>query len=141
MRHGDRCDSGAHSANGHRVRWRASTESSITREGWVRADFSLTIGYADDVKQAREIMSQIASADPRVLNNPPFEVVVDELGDNSVRLLIFPYVTPDNYRAVRNAMRGQTKAAISRSGHRLRVARTKRALPHSHTGQTARRAH
>jgi small-conductance mechanosensitive channel len=45
-----------------------------------------------------------------VLSNPPFEVVVDDLGDNSVRLLVFPYVALDNYWAVRNVLREQIKA-------------------------------
>jgi len=88
---------------------------NYSREGRVRADANLTISYGENVKQARELITQIASRDPRVLTDPPF-VVVDDLGDSGVRLLVFPYVTPDNYWAVRNDMREQIKDRFDESG-------------------------
>jgi len=89
---------------------------NYSREGRVRADVNLTISYGENVHQARELITQIASRDPRVLADPPFEVVVDDLGDSGVRLLVFPYVTPDNYWAVRNDMREQIKDRFDESG-------------------------
>ena len=89
---------------------------NYSREGRVRADVSLTISYGENVNQARELITQIAARDPRVLTDPPFEVVVDDLGDSGVRLLVFPYVTPDNYWAVRNDMREQIKDRFDECG-------------------------
>jgi small conductance mechanosensitive channel len=89
---------------------------NYSREGRVRADFSLTISYGDNVNQARELITRIASRDRRVLADPPFEVVVDELGDNGVRLLVFPFVAPDNYWGVRNDMREQIKNRFDAAG-------------------------
>jgi small conductance mechanosensitive channel len=57
---------------------------NYSRIGQVRADFSLTVNYAEEVNNARALIAQIAAADERVLRDPPFEVVVDELGDSGV---------------------------------------------------------
>jgi small conductance mechanosensitive channel len=84
--------------------------TNYTRMGRVRADVSLTVGYGQNVSQARAAITQIAASDRRVLTDPPFEVVVDELGENGVRLLVFPYVAPGDYWVVRNDLREQIKA-------------------------------
>jgi small conductance mechanosensitive channel len=89
---------------------------NYSRMGRVRADFNLTISYGQDVSQARAVIAHIASADPRVLRDPPFEVVVDELGDNGVRLSVFPYVLPQNYWAVRNDLRERVNAQFDTAG-------------------------
>jgi small conductance mechanosensitive channel len=92
---------------------------NYSRIGQVRADFSLTVNYAEDVTNARALITQIAAADERVLRNPPFEVVVDELGDNGVRLLVLPYVAPDDYWGVRSDMRERIKARFDTAGIRF----------------------
>jgi small conductance mechanosensitive channel len=97
-------------------------ESGITnyaRMGRVRADVSLTVGYGQDVSQARAAITQIAASDRRVLPDPPFEVVVDELGEDGVRLLVFPYVAPGDYWVVRNHLREQIKARFEAAGIRF----------------------
>jgi small conductance mechanosensitive channel len=87
---------------------------NYSRLGQVRADFTLTVNYAEDVNRARALIGQ--TADARVLRDPPLEVVVDELGDNGVRLLVLPYVLPENYWAVRNDMREQVKTRFDAAG-------------------------
>jgi small conductance mechanosensitive channel len=98
--------------------------TNYSRLGQVRADFTLTVNYAEDVSRARALISQIAAADQRVLLDPPLEVVVDDLGDNGVRLLVLPYVAPDNYWAVRNEMREMIKTRFDAVG--IRFARPER---------------
>jgi small-conductance mechanosensitive channel len=49
----------------------------------------------------------------------PLEVVVDDLGDNGVRLLALPYVATDNCGAVRNDMRELVKARFDAIGIRF----------------------
>jgi small conductance mechanosensitive channel len=108
---------------------------NYSRIGQVRADFTLTINYAEDVSRARALISQIAAADERVLLDPPLEVVVDELGDNGVRLLVLPYVATDNYWAVRNAMREQVKARFDAVGIRFALPERNVHFPQTdHTG-------
>jgi small-conductance mechanosensitive channel len=41
------------------------------------------------------------------------------LGDNGVRLLVLPYVAPDNYWAVRNDLREQVKTRSDAVGIRF----------------------
>jgi small conductance mechanosensitive channel len=93
--------------------------TNYTRMGRVRADVSLTVGYGEDVSHARAVITQIAAGDRRVLADPPFEVVVDELGENGVRLLVFPYVAPADYWVVRNHLREQIKARFDAAGIRF----------------------
>jgi small conductance mechanosensitive channel len=92
---------------------------NYSRLGQIRADFTLTVNYAEDVTRARALIGQIAAADERVLPDPPLAVVVDDLGDNGVRLLVLPYVATDNYWAVRNDMREQVKARFDAVGIRF----------------------
>jgi small conductance mechanosensitive channel len=89
---------------------------NYSRMGRVRADFNLTVSYGQDVGQARAAIADIASADPRVLRDPPFEVVVEELGDNGVCPSVFPYVLPQDYWAVRNDLRERIKARFDAAG-------------------------
>jgi small conductance mechanosensitive channel len=83
---------------------------NYSRIGQVRADFTVTVGYGQNVDDARRLITEISAADERVLANPPIQVVVDELGENGVRLLVLPYVAPDNYWGVRSDMRERVKA-------------------------------
>jgi small conductance mechanosensitive channel len=106
---------------------------NYSRLGQVRADFTLTVRYAEDVNQARALITEIAAADERVLVEPPFQVVVDELGDNGVRLLVLPYVAPDNYWGVRSDLREQVKTRFDAAG--IRFALPERNVHVSHVAQ------
>ena len=93
--------------------------TNYTRMGRVRADFRLAVGYGEDVGRARAVIAQIAASDRRVLADPPLEVVVDELGENGVRLLVLPFVAPEHYWAARNHLREQIKARFDAAGIRF----------------------
>jgi small conductance mechanosensitive channel len=92
---------------------------NYSRLGQVRADFTLTVRFAEDVNEARAVIAEIAAADERVLAEPAFQVVVDDLGDSGVRLLVLPYVLPDNYWGVRSDLREQVKARFDAAGIRF----------------------
>jgi small conductance mechanosensitive channel len=92
---------------------------NYSRLGQVRADITLTVRYAEDVNDARAVITEIAAADERVLAEPPFQVVVDDLGESGVRLLVLPYVLPDNYWGVRSDLREQVKARFDAAGIRF----------------------
>ena len=98
--------------------------TNYTRMGRVRADFSLAVGYGEDIGRARAVIAQIAASDPRVLAEPPLEVVVDELGENGVRLLVLPFVAPEHYWVARNHLREQINARFAAAG--IRFARPQR---------------
>jgi small conductance mechanosensitive channel len=94
-------------------------ESGVVNYSWigrVRADFTLTVGYGEDVDHVRAVMAEVAAADERVLSDPPFEVIVEELGDHGVRLHAYPAVAPQHFWLVRNDLREQVKARFDAEG-------------------------
>jgi small conductance mechanosensitive channel len=92
---------------------------NYTRKGHIWSDFSLTVDYGEDLSRVREVITEIVANDHRILRDPPFAVVVDELGENGVRLLVFPTVRPRDYWDVRNELRGQIKARFDAEGIRF----------------------
>jgi len=51
-----------------------------------RLDWSISIGYGDDIQKAREILLSILESDDRVLKDPSIFIKVEALGDSSVNL-------------------------------------------------------
>jgi small conductance mechanosensitive channel len=92
---------------------------NYTRQGHIWSDFSLTVDYGEDLSRVREAITELAAKDNRILHHPPILVVVDELGENGVRLLVFPTVRPKDYWDVRNDLREQIKARFDAEGIRF----------------------
>jgi small conductance mechanosensitive channel len=92
---------------------------NYTRMGRIWADFSLTVDYREDLDRVRALISEIAASDTRILSDPPFDIFVDDLGENGVRLQVHPTVAPAHYWAVRNDLRGQIKARFDAEGIRF----------------------
>jgi len=64
-----------------------------------RVDLVASIGYDNNIGQARDILQAIMAAHPLVVAEPPPTIDVLELGDNSVNLAVRPWVkTPDFWR-------------------------------------------
>jgi len=78
---------------------------NYSRLGHVRADFTLTVDYGEDISRVRDVITELAAQDARILPEPPCAVFVTDLGENGVRLLVLPTVAPANYLAVRNELR------------------------------------
>jgi small conductance mechanosensitive channel len=69
--------------------------TNYSREPIRRADINLGIDYSSDIKQARDVLLEIAK-DPRVLAEPEPVVFVTGLGDSAVNLSLRVWVaTPD----------------------------------------------
>lgn len=49
-----------------------------------RVDMVFGIGYGDSIEKAKQVLTRLADSDPRVLKDPAPQIVVGELGDNSV---------------------------------------------------------
>ena len=62
-----------------------------------RVDMVFGIGYDDDIKQAKQILEDVVSADPRVLKDPPPTIAVSELADSSVNFVVRPWVNSADY--------------------------------------------
>ena len=60
----------------------------------IRLNLPFGISYSDDIHKARQSVMAVLNKSPFVLQDPKPEVVVVELGDNSVNLLARPWVSP-----------------------------------------------
>lgn len=56
-----------------------------------RVDMVFGIGYDDDIKKAKEILTKIVEGNDKVLKDPAPVVAVHELGDSSVNLVCRPW--------------------------------------------------
>lgn len=65
-----------------------------------RVDMVFGVSYDDDLKKAKEILTDLVTSDDRVLKDPAPVIAVSELGDSSVNLVVRPWVKPADYWGV-----------------------------------------
>ncbi len=65
-----------------------------------RIDFVFGIGYGDDIKQAKDVLQDIIAKDKRILREPAAAIAVAELADNSVNIIVRPWVNTSDYWSV-----------------------------------------
>lgn len=79
-----------------------------------RMEIAVGVGYEDDLRQARELLLDIARREPLVLDTPEPFVQVKNLGESSVDLMLFAYASNADFgeassrvvEAVRNELIG-----------------------------------
>ncbi len=81
-----------------------------------RIDMVFGIGYDDDIKKAKEIMSDVISKDDRVLKDPAPLIAVSELADSSVNFVVRPWVNSADYWAVKFDLTEAIKLAFDQEG-------------------------
>jgi small conductance mechanosensitive channel len=65
-----------------------------------RVDMVFGIGYDDDIKKAKDILSKLMEDDERILKDPEPLVAVSELADSSVNFVVRPWVKAEDYWSV-----------------------------------------
>jgi small conductance mechanosensitive channel len=90
--------------------------TNFTTKQVLRTDLVFGIGYGDDIAQARRLIEELVLADPRVLAEPPLQILVTELGDNSVNLGVRAAVSSADYWALQNDLREQVKLRFDQEG-------------------------
>lgn len=81
-----------------------------------RIDLVFSIGYEDDLRRARDVITQLIQADERILKDPEPLVAVGELAANSVNLFVRPWVRTDDYWTVRFDLTEKIKLAFDDAG-------------------------
>lgn len=66
-----------------------------------RVDLTFGIGYGDDIGKAIEVIKGVLEADERILGEPEYRVGVTALGDNSVNILVWPWVNRTDFLDVK----------------------------------------
>lgn len=81
-----------------------------------RVDFVFGVGYDDDLKVAREILTRVCTSHPKVLAEPEFNIFVLNLGDSSVDFAVRPWVKTADYWTVWGDVLEQAKAELEAAG-------------------------
>ncbi|MFI8381910.1 mechanosensitive ion channel family protein [Pseudomonas sp. NPDC079086] len=89
--------------------------TNYSREPKRRADIKLGIDYSSDIKQAREVLLEIAK-DPRVHADPAPVVFVTGLGDSAINVSLRVWVDTPNFWPVTFAFIEQAKERLTEAG-------------------------
>jgi len=73
------------------------TITNYSKRSTRRVDMVFGIGYDDDIKKAKEIMTRVLAEDDRVLKEPAPLVAVAELADSSVNFNVRPWCATAEY--------------------------------------------
>lgn len=71
--------------------------TNVTANDTRRVDLVIGIGYGDNIKKAKEVLSRIIKEDERILESPAAKVAVSELADSSVNFVVRPWVKTGDY--------------------------------------------
>lgn len=81
-----------------------------------RIDLVIGISYDSDLRQAKQILDEILSADSRILKDPAPVVAVSALADSAVQLIVRPWVDAEHYWPVYWATLEKIKLAFDEQG-------------------------
>ncbi|KAB8040911.1 mechanosensitive ion channel [Silvanigrella paludirubra] len=95
--------------------WNSSIKN-FTKNGTRRLDFIVGISYENQVEKAKEILTNLARLDGRILKEPSPLVALTALGDNSVSMMLRCWVSVDNYWDVNYYLYKTVKETFDSSG-------------------------
>jgi small conductance mechanosensitive channel len=81
-----------------------------------RVDLTIGVSYDDDVQQVKQVLTDLVTADPLVLEQPAPFVALSDFGDNSVNFVIRVWVKRPDFRSVRFGLPEQIKQAFDAQG-------------------------
>lgn len=74
-----------------------SNITNYSAKGTRRVDLVIGVGYGDDLSKVKQVLQHVMDAEQRVLKSPQVTIAVSELGDNSVNLVVRPWVKTADY--------------------------------------------
>jgi small conductance mechanosensitive channel len=89
---------------------------NYTVNGTRRVDLVIGVSYEDDLKKANKVITDVLTADERVLDDPPFTVAVSELADSSVNFVVRPWVKAADYWDTYFDVTEKIKVSLDKSG-------------------------
>jgi len=90
--------------------------TNFTEAGNRRMNLAVGIAYDANIQQARDVILAAISKSDYVLAEPKADVVVTELGDNSVNLAVRPWVKALDHPAASGALLEIVKVALDDAG-------------------------
>ena len=94
----------------------ADTITNYTAKDMRRVDMVFGVGYDDDLKVARDVLTRICTGHPKVLDDPAFNIFVLNLGDSSVDFAVRPWVKTEDYWTVWGDVLEQAKVELEAAG-------------------------
>ncbi|MCG2418683.1 mechanosensitive ion channel family protein [Aequorivita sp. F47161] len=98
---------------------------NYTADGFYRVDFTVGIGYEDDIVAAKKVIQEIIDANDELIRDKEHEnfVIEDELAASTVNLKVFFWVDTLDYRRASRVLRGlvirQVKEELFKRGFNL----------------------
>jgi small conductance mechanosensitive channel len=94
----------------------ADTITNYSAHDQRRVDMVFGVGYDDDLKVAREVLTRICANHSKILDDPATKIFVKNLGDSSVDFAVRPWVNTDDYWTVWGDLLEQGKAELEAAG-------------------------
>jgi len=89
---------------------------NYTTEGTRRVDLVFGVGYDSDIKQTKEVLSQVLTSNPKILKDPAPTIALSELADSSINFVVRPWCNAEDYWDVYFTVTEQTKEALDAAG-------------------------
>jgi len=89
---------------------------NYSSEGKLRVDLTFGVGYDSDIKQTKDVLMNVLTSNPKVLQDPAPSVNVSELADSSVNFAVRPWCTVANYWDVYFETHENAKIALDAAG-------------------------
>jgi small conductance mechanosensitive channel len=77
-----------------------SSMTNYSTEPKRRVDWTVGVGYGDDLDKAREVIQRLCDNDDRILKDPAVFIAVSELADSSVNFTVRAWVNAADYWGV-----------------------------------------
>jgi small conductance mechanosensitive channel len=74
--------------------------TNYTLEDTRRVEMTVGVGYGEDIKKVKEVLTDIITSDERVLKDPEPVVALLELADSSVNFVVRPWTKTEDYWGV-----------------------------------------
>lgn len=89
---------------------------NYSEEGKLRVDLNIGVDYGSDIKHVKDVLMEVMTNHPKVLNEPAPIVNMHELGDSSINFVVRPWATPTDYWDVYFGVMEQGKEALDKAG-------------------------
>lgn len=81
-----------------------------------RFEYVIGIRYSDDADKAIDIIKKVVDDHPMALKNPPLQAFVDNLGDNSVNIIVRTWAPAKDWYSLKMALLWRIKATLENEG-------------------------
>ncbi len=94
----------------------AGTIVNVNANPTRRVDLVVGIGYDDDIKKAKDVLTNILESNDKIIQDKGLTVAVSELADSSVNFVVRAWVNTPDYWAVKFALTEQVKLRFDNEG-------------------------